>query len=503
MIFRSLQFKLSVLFVIILIITSLGYFFTATQSTNLYLAEATQKLHGDLASKIAKQITINNATNYIDEQEVQRVFDQAKQFNPTIGLFLLDVTGEVLTHSSCCEVRNFKISTSEIEAFLRGDKVYPQYGDDPTDPSSKRIFSAHLLKTGEETPLAYLYVTLGCVNAASTEEMIKQSYALKILVISVIIALAVALIVGLILIALLTKDLWRFVHFIDELKHSDFTTPKRIHVSSSSELKELANAFNAMAEKIEKSVAQLRDNEKLLQEFIANISHDLRTPLASIEGYVEMILLKKHLLSDKEKNKYFNTILKNTRTLNHLVNQLLDLSKLEAKQVKMNPEPFSITELLQDILLKFNPQAVASGITLNAHFPETPPFVFADLALIDRVLQNLISNAFEHTDFGGAVDVIVDKSDDYHLKISVRDTGKGIPEEELKHIFDRFYQGDNVRSKAESGAGLGLTIAHKILQLHHSKLEVESVLKVGTTFSFQLQAYVQAAQCNKLLQEQI
>jgi len=501
MIFKSLQFKLSVLFVIILIITTLGYFYTATQSTNLYLAEATQKLHENLATTIAQQVTIYSETNDLDENEIQEIFDEAKQFNPTIGLYLVDMTGKILLHSSCCTVLTPTISTKPINSFLKGEGAFPIYGDDPTTPGSKRIFSVHLLKTGAETPLAYLYVTLGCVNAASTQAMIKQSYALKILVISILLALFASLIVGLVLIALLTKDLWRFVHFIRDLQNSDFSTPKRIKVSSSSELSELANAFNEMAAKIEYSVAQLRDNEKLLKEFLANISHDLRTPLASIEGYMETILLKKNLLSEKEKTEYFNTILKNTRTLNRLVLQLLDLSKLEAKQVKLHLEPFSITELLQDILLKFNPQAVASGITLNAHFPETPPFVFADLGLIDRVLQNLIGNAFEHTDFGGTVDVVVEQTDKYHLKIHVRDTGKGIPQEELEHIFERFFQGDKVRSKRKSGFGLGLTIAHKILQLHHSQLEVESEMGKGTTFSFTLQVFMQSANCNKLAQE--
>jgi signal transduction histidine kinase len=501
MIFKSLQFKLSILFILLLIITSIGYFFTATQSTSMYLAEATQKLHENLATKIAREIDINTKTNAIDQVQVQRVFDQAKRYNPTIGLYLVDMTGKIIMHPSDCSATEMTVSTKEIEAFLRKDKPFPLYGDDPANPDEQRIFSAHLLKTGAETPLAYLYITLGCANATNTQEMIRQSYALKVLVISVMLALLASLIVGLVLIALLTKDLWRFVHFIHDLQNSDFSKPKRLKLSSSSELNELANAFNQMAEKIERSVAQLRDNEKLLKEFIANISHDLRTPLASIEGYMETILLKKHLLSEKEKNAYFNTILKNTRTLNHLVLQLLDLSKLEAKQVKLHMEPFSVTELLQDILLKFNPQAESSGISLDAHFPDNPSFVFADLALIDRVLQNLIGNAFQHTNTGGTVDVLVEQTDKYHLMIHVRDTGKGIPPEELANIFTRFYQGDKVRAKADSSAGLGLTIAQKILELHHSSLDVQSEVGKGTTFSFTLQAYMQSANCNKLVNE--
>jgi len=496
MVFNSLQFKLSVLFVAILVLMSAGYIYTATQSTGLYLAEATQKMHQHLAVSIATQIHIDKKTNYIDEGQVLEVFENAKRFNPTIGIYLVDMTGQVLVYSSGCSVEDLHVSTKKIDTFLKGDKLFPIFGDDPVDPNTPRIFSAHLMTSGEETPLAYLYVTLGCVNAASTEAMIKQSYALKILVVSLVVALLAAMLIGLALIALLTKDLWRFVNFIQKIQDGDFS--KRIHVSSSSELRELAKAFNEMAAKIEDTMNLLKENEKLLREFIANISHDLRTPLASIEGYTETIILKKHLLTEKEKQQYFNIILKNTRTLNRLVNQLLDLSKLEARQVKLKPEPFSITELVQDVLLKFNPQATASNISLNAHFPSNTPFVFADLGLIDRVLQNLIGNAFNHTNACGQIDVEIEIPDKHIINMRVRDTGKGIAPEDLKHIFERFYQGDKVRSKHKSGAGLGLTIAKKIMELHHSQLEVESTVGVGTTFSFKLPVYVRVAECTSL-----
>ncbi|NTV46193.1 MAG: HAMP domain-containing histidine kinase, partial [Chlorobiales bacterium] len=450
---KSLQFKLSLLFVVIMLAMSAGYIYTATQSTSLYLAETTQKLHYHLAESIAREIKIDYKTNAIDPVAVERIFERVKVYNPTIGVFLVDLNGDVLSYSSSCAVSKLHISTSSIRTFLDGKQSLPIYGDDPVDPNVQKIFSATTLKFSDGSPMAYLYVTLGCVSAASTEAMVKQSYAIKILVATLIIGFVIALIIGLTMISLLTKDLRRFISFIHRIKTGDFS--QRIQVSSSSELKELADAFNDMADKIAHSMNLLKENENLLREFIANISHDLRTPLASIEGYMETILLKKHLLSQKEKNLYFQTILKNTRTLNRLVHQLLDLSKLEAKQVKLKPEPFSLTELIQDVLLKFNPQANASHISLNAHFPEDTPFVFADIGLIDRVLQNLIGNAFNYTDEGGRIDVVIEVLNPFEISVHVRDTGKGIPSEQLKHIFDRFYQGDKVRSKHRSGAGLG------------------------------------------------
>lgn len=222
-----------------------------------------------------------------------------------------------------------------------------------------------------------------------------------------------------------------------------------------------------------------------MPELIANIAHDLRTPLASIEGYAEMILMKESLLSELEKKTYLGTILKNAKSLSRLVLSLFELSKFEAKQVEAKKEPFSPTELAQDVVLKFQPKAQEKGISLTMTLMPDAPFIYADIGLIERVFQNIIENAIQYTPEGGAVNLAVARREE-SIAFFISDTGKGISEKELPYIYDRFYRGATAHKNVSNGFGLGLTISKKILELHGATLEVQSVENKGTTFSFSM-----------------
>ena len=271
---------------------------------------------------------------------------------------------------------------------------------------------------------------------------------------------------------------------VQNVQAGDFSA--RVTVQSSDEIGQLGTAFNSMAAKIESSLETLSRNDSLRRELVANISHDLRTPLASIEGYTETILLREHILTEEERKTYLLTILKNTQSLGRLVSKLFELSKLEAKQTTLHIEPFSITELIQDNLLKFEPQANEQAIQLSSDLPRHTPFVLADVALIERVLQNIIANALQYTPEQGRVNISVIPGTDL-VRVSVADTGRGITPEDMPHIFDRFYRSGPMREKAR--LGLGSAIAHRIVHLHNSQIDVQSTPNVGTTFSFQLPIY--------------
>jgi signal transduction histidine kinase len=173
------------------------------------------------------------------------------------------------------------------------------------------------------------------------------------------------------------------------------------------------------------------------------------------------------------------------------VEQLFELSKLDARQTQAHLEPFSITDLVQDVVMKFKPWAEKSHIELQAVLPEQLPQVYADIGLIERALSNLIENALRYTPEDGNVKIVIDKSEQT-VKVVVADTGSGIQEEELPLIFDRFYRVEKSRARATGGAGLGLAIAKKIIDLHQSSIAVESKVNVGTTFSFNLKAWQSA-----------
>ncbi len=480
----SLRFRLSLAFAALLLSVSAVYFYLMSTSSADYLAEMTQKRNLDLAASIAKEFTIDSATNEIPGPVLEELFHDAMIINPNIKLYMVGHEGEILTASAQPgEIKLDTIDVSKVEAFIHQTDSMPIYGDDPRYPKDPRVFSATTLLSHDGSLHCYLYITLGSEHESDAAS-IRHSYILMVLGRALLVALAVTLIIGFLCVFWLTKDLKKVAGAVRQMEQGDYSA--RVTAKSSDEVNELAMAFNTMASKIQSAMTQLRQNDELRRELIANISHDLRTPLASVEGYVETILIKKHLLSETERQHYLETILKNTRRLARLVADLFALSKLEARQTQPQPEIFSLVELAHDILLQLKPKAEAGKVALKSNFDRDIPLTYADISLIERVLQNLIENAIQYTPEGGKVTVTVAKVSENQVKIGISDTGAGIAEEDLNHIFDRFYRSASVRTKARGGLGLGLAIAKKIVELHHSQLKVESEVGHGTTFWFAL-----------------
>ena len=172
--------------------------------------------------------------------------------------------------------------------------------------------------------------------------------------------------------------------------------------------------------------------------------------------------------------------------LSQLVEELFELSKLDAKQIKPQLEIFSLSELVQDVVLKYRPHADEAEIQLESAMPAEALNIKADIGLIERALSNLIENAIKYTPEKGVVKVALTDADQA-VRFVVSDTGAGIAEEDLPHVFDRYYRGKQNATRKPGGTGLGLAISKKILQLHQSDIEVESQLNVGTRFMFTLQ----------------
>ena len=231
----------------------------------------------------------------------------------------------------------------------------------------------------------------------------------------------------------------------------------------------------------EKLAEEKLELENFRRELLANISHDLRTPLAGIHGYIETLLMKKDSLDEATREKYLSTTLQGTDKLKTLVDELFELSKLESKETTIHIEPFHIQDLVHDIANQFKLSAAEKGVEICVESPEQLPLVKADVALIDRVLHNLLSNALKYCSQGDKVTVGV-REDAGKLQISVTDTGSGIAAEDVPHLFDRFYKGRS----AQPGTGLGLAIVKNILVMHDSQYDVKSVLGEGTQFTFSL-----------------
>lgn len=549
---RSLQAKLSLVFALLLGAVSAVFFYLLAASTGAYLAEAMQRQNLHLAASIAKELRIDERTNTISPDSLHAIFDAAMVINPSIELYIVGLDGEIFAYAVSPEtVKRKTVDAEKIRQLLSGTVPLPIFGDNPKEaaPDARsgdarninpdaplqakptgKVFSAAMLRHGDGQPHSYLYILLSVDGYDSALSMVRQSTILTVLMQALGISLLAAFVIGFALIGFLTQDLRGFTAFVRAIQSGNYAA--RIDVKPNSDLAELAQAFNDMAAKVEGSIDALTLNDRLRRDLIANVSHDLRTPLASIEGYLETILHRAHLLSDAEKAMYLHTIQKHTKSLNRLVSELFELSKLEARETVPKPEAFSASELVQDVLLKFKYQADAAGIRLVASLPTDVPFVIGDIALLERVLQNLIDNAVRHSrqtflsqpepaasassphlskpetvpqgnaENTGAINGVentgADKTADagqvsvsvtrrgQGVQIVVADTGDGIAPEELPHLFDRFYRSDRVRRTNGAGLGLGLAIAKKIVELHHSDLAVESTLGDGSAFSFTL-----------------
>jgi signal transduction histidine kinase len=240
-----------------------------------------------------------------------------------------------------------------------------------------------------------------------------------------------------------------------------------------------------MAGQIDRQLADLEEQDAQRRKLLANISHDVRTPLTHLQGYLETLLIRGEALAPDERSEYLQIAARRAEQLGRLVSDLFELGKLSAPAETLDKEAFSIAELVQDVAQGFKLVAAGRDIVLDVQTGEAPALVDANLNTIERVLQNLIENAFRHARSGDHIAVTAAERQGV-VSISVKDSGPGIAAHELPRIFDRFYHREPGAGSGDTGSGLGLAIAKRGLELHGSELRCESEVGVGTTFSFEL-----------------
>ena len=273
------------------------------------------------------------------------------------------------------------------------------------------------------------------------------------------------------------------------------------------EVSKLTYVFKEMAEQIDEQLVQLNQMDSKRKALLAEISHDLRTPLASFKGYIETIALQGEKLSTEERQRYIEIALKNASHLNRLIDQIFELAHLESGQVSINLENFNLTELLYDISAKYRMKADTAQVKIKLNMlgntnkansikanaiktnvikanQDINTYVNCDIGKLERVLSNLLDNAIRHTAVGGEIIINVENHTDETLLLAISDNGTGIKTAELAYIFDARYRASNATAGKHSG--LGLAISKKLTELLNSDLKVTSELGQGTTFSFTL-----------------
>ena len=482
--FRTLYSKLAAVLLILFLMVGMISVGATLHFFELYNEESNQRLNLPLAQHLLQQNPLGS-TSAPDTQRLRSLFDMQMIINPSIQIYLLDGEGRIVAYSAAPgEVKLTRVDLAPIREFVNKHAKLPVLGDDPRDPTRQRIFSAAPIGGGQR----YLYVMLASERPAGLAGLLAHSDVVPRAAAVAALSVLVALVAGLAIFALMTRRLERLAAAMSEFQRSDFSRRPQLPAANDpggDEIDRLAISFQEMGSRISAQLHKLKQNDELRRELVANVSHDLKTPIATLQGYVDTLLLKDASLSAEDRRSYLSIAARSCERLGKMVGDLIELAKLDAQEVTLQPEPFSIGELMQDIAQKFELQGSRKQVAIELDFPNRLPFVVADIGLIERVLENLIGNAITHTPEGGRVRLSV-TLDDTAATVQVADTGIGIAQENLTHVFERFFRVSNAGWEKGAHAGLGLAITKSILDLHRSHLTVESKLGTGTIFRFTL-----------------
>ena len=422
--------------------------------------------------------------------------------NPSVEVYMLDTDGNVIANAPANkQVIRKKVGLSAIDEFLQEDRKFPIKGDDPKHLTNQVIFSAFPLyendsNSGDQTIAAYIYAVVAGKQYQSIMDTMKDSYSFRNLTATLLCVLLLAFISGVMVFMMLTrrlKTLNRRVNedaqCLPELSNTNLNESKD-NILGFDEIDQLAQSYQSMTNKLAAQYEELETKDTNRREFIANISHDLRTPLTTMQGYLETLLLKNNSLSDENKNAYIHIAFRQSKHLGQLVAQLFTLTKLESGEISPSLETFSLLELANDTAQEFQIKACKKGINLY-----TKPIrsngcdydVKADIGMIQRVFENLAENAIRHTSNGGDIVIRLDRFHHDHIDVAFIDSGCGMNREKRKRVTQRYFTGSTTETDDSNGQfGLGLAIVNNILALHNTKISIESTPGKGTTIRFRI-----------------
>lgn len=482
--------KLSISFLLIIVIIGITFMILSLYFSYKFHEETTQKLNANVAKHLIDE-KFKNTSPFFEDGGVNKplfgdIMHNMMAVNRGIEVYLLDKNGVilysvVLNHTNP-EDPIKKVDLQPVKEFIQQDGNVYILGDDPLNKGQHKIFSAaYYEKDGHQ---GYIYIVLAGKAYQAVSHSLYSSYIMKLGLGAFVITIIFAIITGLLSVWFLTKNLRSIIFHVNRFREGDFES--RIPNPELSDLSTLSLTFNEMADTIVKNIEEIKSVDILRRELVANVSHDLRTPLTVMQGYIETLQIKKDNLNDQENKEYLDIIKKSTKQLAKLVSQLFEYSKLEAKQIKPQKEPFAITDLIYDIKTNYELIASEKSIELTTLFTDNIPLVFGDISLVERALQNLIDNAIKFTPKKGRVTIVVNHNQE-NVIIRIKDSGNGISMEDQKYIFERYKQTDNKQKK--KGIGLGLAIVKKIMELHEIDIKVISKPNEGSIFEFYLPSY--------------
>lgn len=483
----SLYGRIALIFAIVLLAFGSALGWLSYRAAKDHQHEVMQQLSLELARHIAEHRSLLTEVGF-DRVAAADLFRMATVVNPTIELYLLDDEGTVVAYSPDGPLATRRVSLAPIQAFL-GGQALPILGDSPRELQRQGVFSVAPIERHGYTA-GYLYVMLVGAMYRERADDASRGHFLRTTAWTGMISMALALLVGLAAFALITRRLDRLTSTVRVFENETLgdvpdTRTAPAADEASDEIGRLARAFDRLAARLATQRAELKRQDQLRRELVANLSHDLRTPLASMQNYLETLLRMGEALSPADREQYLAVAVRQSYRVARLSQQLFELALLEGEESPPQPELFSLSELVQDIAQKFALSARDKGVELQVDADPDGLVVRGDIGLIERVISNLMDNAIHHTSSGGEVRLQAEPGPQ-GIEVRVADTGVGIAADHLPGLLER---DSPLRVQASVGhSGLGLLIARRILALHGTRMTVASQAGRGTVFSFVLSA---------------
>ncbi len=489
MAWASLSRRLSAVFAALLLVCCGASVWLQVRSNGKHEQEVIQRLSSGLAAHIAGNAELMKPGG-LNQEAVKDLFGKLMSVNPSVEVYLLGLDGRIEAQAAPPgHLKRDKVDLKPVRDLLAGAAL-PIVGDDPRSLDARKVFSAAPLRMGGRDA-GYVYVVLqgedhdALVANTAADNVLRTTLWLTGL------GALLGLLAGLAAFRLITRPLRELTAVVKRFETEGIAAleneaPRLERLSQGhDEIAQLGQAFMQMKQRIAEQWRELTLQDQQRRELFANISHDLRTPLTSLHGYLETLMLKAATLDETERRRYLEIALGQSRKVGRLAQEVFELARLEYGVVKPERENFALADLVQDVFQKFELAAEARQQRLRPDIAPNLPVVSADLGMIERVLTNLLDNAIRHTPTGGEI-VVQLSSQNSGVAVQVSDTGAGIPAELQQSLFIRPAFMSGASSERSGSGGLGLVIVKRILQLHGSDIQLVRLPDKGAVFRFQL-----------------
>lgn len=481
---KTLSSRLTLTLLLLFVSVMAVVVFSTYQSGLLWQDRVNQSLYRGLVESVSRDMTVDNM-HAIDLADVKFKFRQLVGRNLALDAYLLSDQGEVLAASNQAE--RSRVDSAALADFFATEPDFPVYGTDPGSEAANKIFSAARV-TDTQGQMGYLYVVVGDERYDSLIDKVLHHNCLKLLSRMGVASAIMVLLLGLVLYFSITGPIRRLCLSIDSYEKSDFSNDDILQAgrgNDSADVWQLKQTIGRMATKISEQLQQLQSMDSLRKEQLIQLSHDLKTPIAAQRGYLETLLLASDKINPAKGRYFQQRALENTQILSQRVEEILELARLDNQSKPAKLEVVNLSELCADTVQQLENLGLEQGVSLSITMPVDAIEIMADIAQLQRVLVNLIENAFSYTSSGGDVALTIALQNSGEVRVSVSDNGCGISADELPLLFEPYHRSGGESSQQH--LGLGLAICQKFVALHNSLLQVSSTPNKGSDFYFDLQ----------------